>query len=131
MIVYACADLLFATKIRSTAESLGVPTRPTRDAEALRRRLDRVDDGKRNDPVSAVLIDMDLEHAAIELIRLAKSHEASPPVVAFGAHVAVELLASASEAGADVVLPRGAFTANLPEILHRYEPEATPEAESR
>ncbi len=121
MIVYACADLIFATKVRSTAESLGVATRPTRDVEALRKRLDQVADGKLNEAVTGVLVDMDLGEAGIELIRLAATHAKKPPIVAFGAHVAVELLQAARGAGADYVMPRGQFTATLPDLLQRFK----------
>ena len=118
MILYACADLIFATKVRSTAESLGVRTRPVRDADMLTARLDRVDDGKCNDPVSALLVDLDLD-AGPDLIRRCKAHSPAVPVVAFGSHVATAVLAAAEAAGADHVLSRGTFTAQLPTILTR------------
>ena len=120
MIVYACSDLFFATRIRSTAESLGVVTRAVRDTEALRRRLDRIDDGKANDPVRAVLIDLELDQTATALIRRAASHPAAPVVIAFGSHVARDVLAAAQAAGAHRVLPRSAFTAKLAELLKEY-----------
>ncbi|MFW6058623.1 MAG: hypothetical protein ACODAQ_00490 [Phycisphaeraceae bacterium] len=120
MIVYACSDLFFATRIRSTADSLGVVTRPTRDAEALQQRLDRVDDGKPNDPVRAVMVDLELGEAGIALVRQAKQHAAAPTVIAFGSHVAKEVLEAAQSAGADQVLPRSAFTTKLPALLEQY-----------
>ena len=120
MIVYACTDLFFATRIRSTAESLGVTTRPTRDVEALQQRLDRVDDGKANAPVTAVMIDLELGETATALIRQAAAHAAAPTVIAFGSHVAKDVLQAARDAGADEVLPRSAFTAKLPDMLTHY-----------
>lgn len=117
MIVYCCADLIFATKIRATCESLGLVSRPARDAKMLQNRLDRVDDGKPNGPVSAVLIDLDLGEAALPLIAQCRAHASPPRVVAWGPHVLVDLLKSARQAGADPVLTRGAFTSNLPELL--------------
>ncbi|MEQ9454131.1 MAG: hypothetical protein RLN76_06005 [Phycisphaeraceae bacterium] len=121
MIVYACADLIFATKIRATAEALGIVSRPARDSEKLQARLDRVDDGKPNGAVKAVLIDLDLGQDALPLIRLSVNHPAQPVVVAFGAHVAVDLLRAAAEAGADPVMARGAFTGQLPDLLQRWD----------
>ena len=136
MIVYACSDLIFATKVRATAEALGIATRPTRDAEALERRLRRVDDGKGNDPVTGVLIDLDLGEAALALIRQVAIHTGAaetagpsaprPQIVAFGSHTATALLDSAREAGADFVLPRSQFTANLPTILQRLSDQPQP-----
>ena len=121
MIIYACADLIFATKVRSTAESLGIGTRPTRDEAALAKRLDQVDDGKLNEPVAGLLVDLDLGEAGLALIRQCKSHGTSPVVVAFGAHVNTAILQGASDSGADFVMPRGSFTANLPDILTRLD----------
>lgn len=120
MIVYCCSDLIFATKIRSTAQTMGVETRPARDVDALRNRLDRVDDGKCNDAVTSVLIDMDLEDKALALLALVKQHSPSTPVVCFGSHVATELLQSARDGGADYVMSRGSFTGSLPQILQKF-----------
>ena len=110
---------MFATKVRSTCEALGVVSRPARNAAMLTARLDRVDDGKPNDAVAAVLVDLDAEDA-LELIALATAHETQTPVVAFGPHVAVELLQQAAESGADPVMTRGRFTAELPALIQRY-----------
>ncbi len=120
MIVYCCSDLIFATKIAGTAQALGVTARPARDAEALTRRLDQVDDGKPHGPVRAVLVDLDLADVGLSLIRLTKAHAAAPAVVAFGSHVATALLAQAREAGADFVMPRSQFTATLPALIERF-----------
>lgn len=120
MIIYCCADLIFATKVRSTAEQLGVVTRPVRDISMLQKRIDQVEDGKANGPVAAMLIDLDTGEQGIELIRYLKTAEPAIPIVAFGAHVATELLQAAGDAGADEVMPRGQFTASLPSLLQNY-----------
>ncbi|MCX5660429.1 MAG: hypothetical protein NTW19_12000 [Planctomycetota bacterium] len=120
MIVYCCPDLIFGTKIRSTADSLGVPARPARDAQALNNRLTRVDDGKVNEPVTGVLIDLELGEVGLSLLEQIKKFDAAIPVVAFGSHVATEVLASARERGADFVLSRGTFSTQLPSILERF-----------
>ena len=117
MIVYCCHDLIFATKIHSTAEVLEIVSRPARSTEALRNRLDRVDDGKANDPVSAVIVDLTIGELALELIDLAKGHEATPAVVAFAPHVEMEKMNAAVKHGADQVMPRSAFSAHLPDLL--------------
>ena len=62
-------------------------------------------------------MDLDLGDRAIELIAQAKSRNPSPKVVAFGSHVATELLENAQKHGADFVMARSAFTENLPDIL--------------
>ena len=125
MIVYCCADLIFATKIRSTCESLGVASRPARNREMLQNRLDQLDDGKPNDKVSLVLIDLELGEPALELIAAARSHDANLPVIAWGPHVAVDLLTAARDAGASQVMARGSFTAQLPQIVQAYANSAS------
>lgn len=120
MIVYCCADLIFATKIRSTCEALGVISRPARNGEMLQKRLARIDDGKPNGPVALVLVDLEIGPDAIGLIEQAKQHDPAPPVLAWGPHVAVDLLKQAGEAGADQVLARGSFTSQLPQIIQQF-----------
>ncbi len=151
MLVYACSDLIFATKIRSTAEALGVVSRPVRNAEMLRARLQREDDGKANGPVTCVMIDLELGEPAFDLIKQVRAHGSKPSgvaaggsvaemrrlleataggadgerpdeptVIAFGPHVMREALAGAERVGADRVMARGAFTAELPELVRLY-----------
>jgi DNA-binding NarL/FixJ family response regulator len=120
MIVYACADLIFATKVRSTCDALGAVSRPARNAAMLQKRLDRVDDGKANDPISLLLVDLDMGEPALELIRQARAHHAELPIITWGPHVAVDLLNRAGVAGASEVMTRGSFTAKLPEIVQTY-----------
>lgn len=121
MIVYCCADLIFATKVRSTCDALGATSRPARNAEMLQKRLDRVDDGKANDPVALVLVDLDIGEPALELIATARAHDAELPIIAWGPHVAVDLLARANDAGATQSMARGAFTAQLPQIIEAHQ----------
>lgn len=122
MIVYCCSDLLFSTRIRATAESMGIASRPGRDAAALTARLDQVDDGRCNDPVTGVLIDLDVPEA-LELISHAKAHATNVPVVAFGSHVMTDLLQNARTRGADFVMARSMFTNSLMDILERFRSE--------
>jgi CheY-like chemotaxis protein len=119
MVIYCGTDLIFATKIRSTADELKVPTRPARDAESLRKRLERVDDGRLNDPVTGVLIDLEMGDDGLALLDQVKAFDRAIPVVAFGSHVAAEVLQAARERGADFVMPRSMFSASLPGLLER------------
>ncbi len=119
MLVYCCEDLIFATKIRSTAEAVGAAARPARDVQALQNRLTCVDDGKLNEPVTGVVIDLAMGQTALELLKAVKDHDAQVPVTAFGSHVDVEILQAAHAQGADFVMPRSQFHATLPTILER------------
>ncbi|MEM8496052.1 MAG: hypothetical protein AAF916_05835 [Planctomycetota bacterium] len=116
MIVYACADLMFASKVSATCNAAGVISRPARNVEMLRARLDRIDDGKANDAVAQVFVELTRDDA-LDLIRLAHEHPNRPRTIAFGPHVDSARLEAASQAGADQVLTRGAFTQRLPELI--------------
>ena len=120
MIIACCTDLIFATKIRSTAEHVGVPFRSANNAAAVTARLDRVDDGRLNEPVTGVLIDLDLGEAGLAIIEQIKAKSPGVHVIAFGSHVAVEILQAAKKRGADAVMPRSQFAVKLPELLVRH-----------
>ena len=53
--MYCCGDLLWASKIKSTGEAIGVGCRPVRNREMLAARL-------ADSPVKAVLVDLTSEH---------------------------------------------------------------------
>ncbi len=131
MIVFHAADLLWASKIKGTADALGLAARPVRTLEMLEARLG-------DSPVTALIVDLDAPDVAMALIeRVRRIVQVEPPlagrasgppssetaarskirVVAFGPHVAVEHLRAAKRAGADTVLTRGAFHTRLPELL--------------
>lgn len=128
MIVYCCQDLLFATKIGSTAEHLGFASRPARDLDKLRARLNQVDDGKANGPVTLLLVDLAMASAANDVIRAAHEHRQTHPaddqnqtpamkIVAFGSHVDAQSLRDAKAAGADQAMPRSQFVQQLVPLL--------------
>src|SRR5438046_2135790 len=107
MIVYIAADLLWSTRIQSTAKGLGVPCRPVRTLDMLRARL-------ADSPITAAIVDLDAGEVTLEIIRALRAApvpEGSPAVriVAFGPHIATELFEQARRAGADTVLARGAL----------------------
>jgi CheY-like chemotaxis protein len=120
MIVYCSQDLIFTTKISGTADALKIPARPARDATMMANRLNRVDDGRVNEPVTGVLIDLEMGEDGLQLLDQVKKHDTKIPVVAYGAHVEVDVLQAAKERGADFVMPRGMFSAQLPQILERF-----------
>lgn len=113
MIAYLAADLIWATRIKSAAEGMGVSARPVRSLEMLEARL-------ADSPVRGLIVDLDAPpEVAMALIRRAK--EAGLRTVAFGPHVATDLLEEAARAGATTVLPRGAFAAKMGEIMRGLE----------
>lgn len=115
MILYLAADLLWASKVKGTADALGVPARPVRTIEMLEARLADCE-------VKALLLDLDKPEEALAMIgRLrgagASEKDRSIRLVAWGPHVAKDLLQQARTAGADEVLTRGAMDHNMQEIL--------------
>ncbi len=115
MILYVCADLLWATRIKSTAEAIGLAARPVRSLEMLEARLADSD-------VRALVVDLETEDLGLDLIRQLRGPGATEThrairVLAFGPHVMTELFAKAKEAGADRAIARGGFAANLPDVL--------------
>ena len=65
---------------------------------------------------------MERGDVALAIIDAIKAHAdgANIPVIAFGSHVAVEVLAAARAKGADAVMPRSQFVVQLPELLKKY-----------
>jgi CheY-like chemotaxis protein len=122
MILYHSADLIWATRIKATAEAAGVGARPVRSIEMLEARL-------ADSQVNAVVVDLDAPEIAIQLVQRLRQPNATPTdrkirVLAFGPHVAVEAFDAARKAGADRVLPRGAFARNLSEWLSALDKPA-------
>ena len=106
-------DLFFASKIRGTAEELGVTTTFARDIDAV------IEGGRRDQPS---LIICDLHAQKVDPMELAKQLKAdeqlrSIPLLGFFSHVEMELQHQAEAAGFDQVMPRSAFSKNLGEIL--------------
>lgn len=124
MILYAAADLVWATRIKSLADDMGIPCRPARNEKMLRDRL-------ADSEVQAILLDLDAPDQARELMAVlrgpaAGDRERSIKIIAWGPHVAVDLLAEIREAGANEVMTRGAFSNALPTILASAQTPPSP-----
>lgn len=128
MIAYACPDLMFATRIRATAESLGLPTvrwsPPQAESDTL--NLLAGSSAARGDALPTetrlLLMDLDLGPGAIEAIRALKADTGNDQrqtltIIAFGSHVDAESLRAARDAGADQALPRSVFVQSLKSLL--------------
>ncbi len=108
------SDLIFESRIRTTAQTLGLPYRSVPTTQALAGALAR-------ETPALVLVDMELaDGSASEAIRTARSHEPCPVVLAYLPHVRTDLAEAAKHAGADLALPRSQFSATLPDLLQRY-----------
>ena len=113
MVLAAVDDLLFSSKIRTTAKLAGVEIAFARTPEAI---LAQARESK-----PALLI-FDLNSAKTDPLATIAAIKADPLLAAirtigFASHVHTELIAAARQAGADQVLPRSAFAGNLADIL--------------
>ncbi|HXM51324.1 MAG TPA: hypothetical protein VN956_26005 [Pyrinomonadaceae bacterium] len=112
-IIAVVDDLFFASKIRGTAEELGITVTFAGKLDVL------VEAARRAQPS---LIICDLHSQKIDPMELARGLRADEQMrtirlLGFFSHVQTELQRQAEAAGFDKVLPRSAFSKNLGEIL--------------
>jgi len=110
-------DLMFMTKITSTGQALGAPVTVARSVEALSAALDAGAEGAPPGGSPLVIVDLNAGGDPLEAIRAMKARPAPPRVIAYVSHVQADLAAAAKQAGADEVMPRSAFSMNLPAII--------------
>jgi CheY-like chemotaxis protein len=115
MILAVLDDLMFSSKIKTTANQLGVPLTFARSADAALAAMRKAAPG---------LVILDLNNPRIDPLGIVSAMKADPALatirtVGFASHVQVEVINAARQAGVDEVLPRSAFTTQLPEILGR------------
>ena len=104
-------DLIFATKIQSTAREVGAAVKVVRSIEKLQERLNSGAD-------SLVIVDLNAEGIdVIDAIKLCRAAAHRPRTMAYASHVQADLIGAARAAGADEVMARSAFAARLPDLL--------------
>ena len=106
-------DMFFASKIRATAEALGVEISFPRTREAALVKARELKPG-------LILIDLHNQRFdPMDFVRDLKSEEELKqiPTLGFFSHVQVELQRSATAAGVDQVIPRSVFARDLAAIL--------------
>lgn len=120
-------DLFFLAKIQEVSRKLNVKV------EFIKSEKDI---GEKEGPEEAEgrpsLIIVDLNSNSIKplptITKLrAKFKNKATSIVGFVSHVQGDLKVKAQEAGCDVVMPRSAFSQNLPNILRRHGAEDVPE----
>jgi len=114
MILAVLNDLLFASKIRTTAKQLGVELTIVKSADAA------ATDAMRQHAPSLVIVD--LNNTTGYPLEVLSSMQQDPvlskiPTIGFASHVQTELIEQARRAGAREVLPRSAFALRLGDIL--------------
>lgn len=126
-VLAAVDDMFFASKIRAVAEHLEVKVRFTRSA------AEAVEVARQERPA---LVVADLHATGCDPFNLAELLKAdkdlhSVPLLGFFSHVQTELRRRAEQSGYDRVMPRSAFSKNLPEILGGTETEDESQAQPR
>ena len=111
-------DLFFMTKIMDTAKKLNVRVEFVKTAEDL---LEKAAAQPENKP-SLIIFDLNnLNAKPLAAIPKLKSHfKKGTSILGFVSHVQGDLKLKAQEAGCDTVMPRSAFSQNLPQLLRRH-----------
>jgi CheY-like chemotaxis protein len=112
-VLVAISDMFFASKVRATAEALGIEVKSY-------RRLEPLMEAAAGEAADLILVDLHNQSIdPIELARQLKSVEGvrTPMLIGFFSHVETELQRSALAAGYDQVIPRSVFSRDLGKIL--------------
>ena len=118
-IFFFIEDLFFNAKITETARKLGVKVAFIKNDKDAIAELTAGEEADRPG-----LIVFDLNNANVKPLTLIPKLKAklkkSTSIIGFLSHLQGELKAKAVEAGCDAVIPRAAFSQNLPNLLRRY-----------
>ena len=118
-IFFFIEDLFFIAKIQETARKLGVKVAFVKnDKEAIASLVG----GEEEDRPGLIVFDLNNANAKpLTLIpKLKTKLKRSTSIIGFLSHLQGDLKAKAVEAGCDTVMPRAAFSQNLPNLLRRY-----------
>jgi CheY-like chemotaxis protein len=115
MVLAVLDDLMFSSKIKTTATHLGVPLAFARSSAAALAEM------RKNRPS---LVIFDLNNPRTDPLSIVGAMRSDPaladiPTVGFVSHVDMDLINAAREAGVVEVLARSAFTMQLASILTR------------
>jgi CheY-like chemotaxis protein len=108
-------DLMFASKIKTTAGQLGVPVTFARSRDSALAEM------RKSAPA---LVIFDLNSGRTDPLGTVAAMKGDPalaaiPTVGFVSHVRTDVIDAARQAGVGEILARSAFTMQLPEILTR------------
>jgi CheY-like chemotaxis protein len=111
-------DLFFMAKIQETARKLNVKV------EFVKSDKDLMDKMQQNGEEKPSLIIFDLNNNSVKPLtlipKLKSKLKKGTSIIGFLSHVQGDLKQKAHEVGCDMVLPRSAFSQNLPQLLRRH-----------
>jgi CheY-like chemotaxis protein len=113
MILAVLDDLMFSSKIKTTAGQLGVAVTFARSADAALSEMRKT---------APSLVILDLNNARTNPLGIVASMKQDPalaaiPTVGYASHVQTDVINAARQAGVGNVMARSAFTQQLAEIL--------------
>jgi len=113
MILAVLDDLMFTSKIKTTASGLGVAVTFARSADAALAEMRKA---------TPDLVILDLNNARTNPLAIVAAMKQDPalaavPTVGYASHVMTEVIDAARQAGVGEVLARSAFTQRLADIL--------------
>jgi CheY-like chemotaxis protein len=112
-IIAVVDDLFFASKIQGTGEQVGARV-------LFVKSVDEAIQKARNESPGLIIVDLNAHCChPMDLARAFKSDDqlSGIPLLGFFSHVQTELQRAAVAGGFDRVMPRSAFTKQLPEVL--------------
>ncbi len=118
-------DLFFLTKIQETGRKMNVKVEFVKNEKELAERMKSNGEEK----PSLIIFDLNNDNAKpLTLIPKLKSKlKKGTSIIGFLSHVQGDLKQKAHEVGCDMVLPRSAFSQNLPQLLRRHGASEDPE----
>jgi CheY-like chemotaxis protein len=120
-------DLFFLAKIQEVSRKLNVKVEFVKSDKEIG---DKVGEEADENP-SLIIVDLNSNNIKpLPMIsKLRSRFKKSTSIVGFVSHVQGDLKVKAQEAGCDVVMPRSAFSQNLPSILRRHGAEDEPDVD--
>lgn len=113
-------DLFFVAKIQEISRKLNVKVEFVKSDKEIAEKMENIEE-------KPSLIIVDLNSNSIKplpvITKMRSKYKKSTSIVGFVSHVQGDLKIKAQEAGCDVVMPRSAFSQNLPNILRRHGAE--------
>ncbi len=113
-------DLFFVAKIQEISRKLNVKVEFVKSDKDIAEKTENTEE-------KPSLIIVDLNSNSIKplpvITKMRSKYKKSTSIVGFVSHVQGDLKVKAQEAGCDVVMPRSAFSQNLPNILRRHGAE--------
>ena len=118
-IYFFIEDLFFLAKIQETARKTGVKVAFVKNEKEV---IEKLTSGEEADRPGLIVFDLNNANAKpLTLIpKLKAKLKRSTSIIGFLSHLQGDLKAKATEAGCDTVMPRSAFSQNLPNLLRRY-----------